>query len=130
VKLAIIILAAVSAFAQTGGDHFADPPCLDIQTGKKTPCKPKPAPAEGAAKREVPPAIDPTAVAVFWKAQAELLAAKLAVVEKDAASAVAASKLTCGMGYQVAPSQAPIGMECAPKPAPPAPAPAKEEPKK
>lgn len=71
--------------------------------------------------KPIVPAVDPTAAAAFWRAQAELLAIKPDFEAKDAAVKAALAKLTaaCGKDHQLADNN---GLVCTPKP--------KEEPKK
>jgi len=101
-KLAIIILAAVAAFAQTKDVGIGRSSGVAVVDDGKSAVTPKP--------------VDPTAAAVFWKARHDMLAARLAVIENNAKASEALSKITCEAGYQLAESQSPLGLACVPKP--------------
>lgn len=89
-RLAILILAAVAAFA--------------AEAPKEKPAAKQPDPAKAAA---------------FWKERSKLLELKLALIEQDAATTKALSAVSCEAGYELVAAQSLSGLECVPKPEPP-----------
>ena len=56
--------------------------------------------------------VDPTAAAVFWKAQAEFAQVKSMLTEKEVALKAALEKVSCESGYELVASNGPLGLEC------------------